>query len=175
VRDPTLLAFMQNPWFPPGTSKGIIDRYLTDQAFHRKLLSRTMSGNRLVQAFGSDMFNRIWWDNVAPKHSEESSGMTAIEATHVERVIQQVKPDMILTFGTLAEQAVLNSLAAEDLLYLPCHHPNARGKSMQDLSDFAIQVIQWCDQWKVEQTINYKYKKFRESIEPEIGCRRRLL
>ncbi len=63
----TVVAFLQNPWFPPGTRKGVVDRYTLDQDFHKRLLANTMSGRRLLQAFGQEDFKKIWWDNVSPE------------------------------------------------------------------------------------------------------------
>jgi hypothetical protein len=151
MREPKILAFMQNPWFTPGTSKEIIDKYRTDQEFHRRLLARCMSGNRLLTAFGSTMFNRIWWDNVAPTAAIEAAGITDVDPIHVETVITDQKPDLILTFGKLAEQVLDGSIVAHDIDYLCCHHPNARGKSMIDLAQFAVEVEEWCNNWRIKE------------------------
>lgn len=149
MKDPTILAFMQNAWFPAGTSKEAIDKYKTDQEFHRRLLARTMSGGRLLSAFGPDMYNRIWWDNVSQAHTEEADGVAPIDMEHVERCIMTVKPDVIIGFGRLAEMALDSSLFAMDIDYFICHHPNARHRTAADLSDFAILIQQWCDQWRI--------------------------
>lgn len=137
-----IVAFMQNPWFPPGTQRAHVDRYRTDQEFHQRLLSRTMSGGRLLQAFGPDTFSKIWWDNVAPEAAEEAAGQTEIDYDHVERVIHTQKPDLIISFGALAERALDNSIGAIEIPYMCCHHPNARGKTVSDLAQFAIDVQQ---------------------------------
>lgn len=149
MNHPTILAFMQNPWFPVGTARTHIDRYLTDQEFHRRVLAGSMSGGRLKDAFGPDMFNRIWWDNVAPEAATFAAGQMEIDFDHVERVIERVKPDLILTFGNLAERAIVSSIQAADMLYMPCHHPNARHRTSADLADFAIRVASWVDEWRV--------------------------
>lgn len=140
-----ILAFMQNPWFPPGTTKEIVDRYRTDQQFHQKLLRRTMSGNRLLQAFGPKMFEEIHWDNVAPNHVPEPHLKSDIEMMHVERIIKQVNPDLILTFGNLAREAVEGSLLRANRPMMHCHHPNARHKTMNDLAQFAMSVQRWVE------------------------------
>jgi uracil-DNA glycosylase len=143
-----ILVFLQNPWFPPGTAKQHIDRYTTDQEFHRRLLAGTMTGQRLRQAFGETMFRDIWWDNVAPAAAEVSTGVTEIDEEHVERVIKQVKPDLIISFGKLAEDALDGSIAAEPIPYMCCHHPNARHKTTQDLCEFAVEVQQSIERLK---------------------------
>ena len=135
----TILAFMQNPWFPPNTAKRHVELYNTDQEFHRRLLAGTMSGRRLRQAFG-DLFGKIHWDNVAPAAAEEASGVTDVDMKHVERVIGEVKPQLILTFGTLAKGALENSIRAYKIKRMDCHHPNARGRTQGDLDQFASDV-----------------------------------
>jgi hypothetical protein len=150
MKDPKILAFMQNPWFEPGTRPEITDKYRTDQEFHRRLLARTMSGGRLLQAFGPDMFGKIWWDNVAPAAAFEAAGKTDVDAQHVERVINEVRPDLIITFGILAEEAVDNSILATDIDYMCCHHPNARHHTVSELMNFAIDVQQWVERWRLK-------------------------
>lgn len=139
-----ILAFLQNPWFPPGTKKEHIDRYTTDQEFHQRLLSRTMSGQRLLNAFGAGMFARIWWDNVSPEAAEEASGKTEIDMRHVEKVIDEQSPDLILCFGKPAQEAVDKAAGAITRKILYCHHPNARYKTQDDLNKFAQEVWDYC-------------------------------
>ncbi len=149
MKEPQILAFMQNPWFPAGTQKEVIDKYRTNQEFHRRLLARCMSGNRLLTAFGPKMFNAIWWDNVAPLAAVEAAGVTDINMQHVESTIAEVKPDMIICFGKIAEKALEQSILAINIDFLCCHHPDARGYSQIDLGQFAVEVEEWCNQWRI--------------------------
>ena len=130
---------MQNPWFPPETAQRHVELYNTNQEFHRRLLAGTMSGRRLRQAFGN-LFNTIHWDNVAPAAAEEASGVTDVDMKHVERVIGEVKPQLILTFGNLAKGALDNAIRAYKIKRMDCHHPNARHKTQGDLDQFASDV-----------------------------------
>lgn len=146
-----ILALMQNPWFPPGTNKEHIDRYRTDQEFHRWLLARTMSGARLLQAFGPAMFAQIHWDNVAPEAAVEAAGVTDKDPDYVERLIHELRPDLIISFGRLAEEVLDGSILAVNIPYMCCHHPNARGQTQQDLADFAVEVQQKIEEMKLEE------------------------
>jgi hypothetical protein len=139
----TIMAFMQNPWFPYGTEKGIIDRYRTNQEFHRRLLSESMSGQRLLMAFGREWFERIWWDNVAPEAADEPRKKTPVDMKHVEAMIQIVKPDLILTFGKMAQEALDTSAGAISKKLMYCHHPNARFRTQSELDQFAQEVFDW--------------------------------
>jgi len=134
-----IVAFMQNPWFPPGTQREVIDRYKTDQEFHRRLLRETMSGYRLHQAFG-DLFDRIHWDNVAPEAVDHPKKRSPVNVKHVDNVILTVKPNLILTFGEVAREAIADSIAAIRIKTMYCHHPNARYKFQADLDYFGQQV-----------------------------------
>lgn len=148
MKEPKIVAFMQNPWFPPGTDRRHVDRYTTDQEFHRRILARSMSGVRLMSALGPALFNAIWWDNVAPTATEESSGISEIDMGHVETALTEQRPDLILAFGRVAEAALDKSFIAMEIPCLCCHHTNARGKTMSDLSEFAVWVAQWIDEWR---------------------------
>lgn len=150
MRTHKIVAFMQNPWFPVGTKREHVDRYRTDQEFHRRLLACTMSGTRLLQAFGPHMFEMIHWDNVAPEAAVEASGKTDVNPDHVEKVISEVEPELIISFGKLAEEALDNSILAENIPYMCCHHPNARGHTQAELQEFAISVCSKLEQMELE-------------------------
>lgn len=138
-----IVAFMQNPWFRLDTPKEAIDRYRTDQEFHRRLLGETMSGNRLRIAFGEHWFKEIWWDNANPKHSDVASGMMDPDIAHIERVIKEQEPNLIITFGAQAKKGVERSVAAISIKCMHCLHPNARFFSQSSLDKFANDVIQY--------------------------------
>ncbi len=170
---PKILAFMQNQWFEPGTAREIVDRYRTDQEFHRQLLARTMSGGRLVNAFGPKMYEHIWWDNVAPEAAVEAAGETDLDMSHVELLIEAQHPDLIITFGKLAEDAMEKSIMAASIDYMCCHHPNARDKTAGDLAQFAVEVENWCNDWRLKNPIlSGDWKIFRDSIEEEVARKR---
>jgi hypothetical protein len=137
-----ITAFLQNPWFRPGTPKELIFRYNTDQVFHRHLLARCMTGSRLNQAFGT-LYESIHWDNVAPHAATEAAGKTDIDMIHVEKVLKATSPDLILTFGNHAKEALAGSIQRGDTPMLHCHHPNARGKTVNDLCQFGVEVLQY--------------------------------
>ena len=102
-----------------------------------------------MSAFGPYWFNKIHWDNVAPKAAVEAAGETDVDPDHVEQIIAEVKPDLIITFGKLAEKAIGNSILADRIDFMCCHHPNARGYTMGDLGEFAIRVNEWVEAWKL--------------------------
>jgi uracil-DNA glycosylase len=142
-----IVAFMQNPWSPPGTDKRHVQLYSTNQDFHRRLLRGTMSGNRLQQAFGS-LFDTIWWDNASPEAADAPEGKTRADSDHIIRVLKEQQPDIVITFGTMAKEALIEVIGSTRHLrafksphLMCCHHPNARYRTQQDLNDFAMLVI----------------------------------
>ena len=130
-----VLAFMMTPNSGLLPTKEDVDRYMTDQVFHQKILLQSMSGIRLRQAFGP-YFNEIWWDNVDPRG-------TGVDIRHIDRVIAEQRPDLVLTFGKYADEPVNKSVMVIRLKCMSCHHPNARFKSQADLDNFAQGVRTW--------------------------------
>lgn len=133
-----ILAFMQNPWFREGTPDEWILRYRDDQEFHRRILARSMSGSRLVKAFGKESYDRIHWDNVNWRAASVANGILPPDMDHIAGIIYKIDPQLIICFGRVA----LNGLTAHDPAcpVWGCHHPNARGKTQHDLNVFAQMV-----------------------------------
>lgn len=152
-----VVAFLQNCWFRPGTPDAIIRSYLTDQSYRRKVLAKTMTGHRLLTAFGEDAYRRIWWDNASEFVADHPSGRGDGDPAHVISVLQRTKPIAIMCFGRIAAETVeraqdaLKVIAEPDgtleqrcLGFMPAHyfpHPNARGLTQFQLSEFARQII----------------------------------
>jgi hypothetical protein len=151
-----IVAFLQNAWFPDGTNPAIIRQYLTDQKFRRIILSRTMSGKRLVRAFDY-RFSQIWWDNASEYVANTSPGKAEADPLHMERILSKIKPRAVLCFGEIATQGMqaVWELQKEDTaaelhflidIFREGHwhcfpHPNARGITQYQLNAFAAEVI----------------------------------
>lgn len=139
-----IVAFMQNPWFKPGTSIRHIKLYSESQYFHRAVLANSMSGKRLLQAFGEELYNQIWWDNANPVAATIATGKFEANYDHMIKVLIRQNPRLVIGFGQEANMAITQLLVTEkfpgEIESLACHHPNARGKTQQDLDNFA-QVV----------------------------------
>ncbi len=137
-----VVAFLQNCWFRPGTSHRMIDLYLTDQSFRRKVLAMSMTGRRLKTAF-ADKFPDIWWDNASQFVADYSSGCNTADPIHMEAVLQQIKPVGIVTFGRIANEGMLNIARTQWPIpkwhYFP--HPNARGLTQAQINEFAAEIL----------------------------------
>lgn len=147
-----VVAFLQNCWFPPDTPRVIINRYLTDEKYRRIVLSRSMSGKRLVRAFGP-YYNEIWWDNASVNVADRPQGRFPHNITHMSSVIQAVRPLAIVCLGSVALQGIReinNTLEGQATYayngercvpYHYCPHPNARGITQAQLNEFAKIII----------------------------------
>lgn len=139
-----IVAFLQNPWFKPETPMRVIERYRDDQRFHRAILLRCMTGQRLFTAFG-EYFNMIHWDNTNWRPSWRPSGIVPPDYEHIATVLTREIPPgdpdhRVICFGKQAEEA-LNCGKFVGYNVLACHHPNARHKTQADLNDFACRVL----------------------------------
>lgn len=150
-----VVAFLQNCWFRPGTNPETIRLYLSDQKFRRKVLEMSMTGKRLKRAFG-EHYRSIWWDNASEYVASTSPGRSEADPYHMARVINQVRPMGMLTFGTVAHRGMLTlrdgpmpitdqsapTIATDSqLAWHYCHHPNARGLLQSQLNEFASNII----------------------------------
>ena len=119
-----------------------IQQYRTDQDFHQQLLRATPTGIRLVQSFGDEMFRRIWWDNCAPTPTDHPRKRSPINQIHVDQVIDTQKPHVVIAFGEMAKESMLNSVALIDkkIKVMFFHHPNARFRTQAELDQFAQEV-----------------------------------
>lgn len=144
-----IVAFLQNPWFKPGTAQHHIEMYRDNQDFHRWVLLCCMTGQRLERAFGK-LYREIHWDNTNWRPAYESKGRVDPDYEHMEYVIVNKRPQLILSFGNQARDAVRHMGGRRDLPheywqvpYLHCHHPNARHKFQADLDNFAMKVFHY--------------------------------
>jgi hypothetical protein len=170
IQEYPVVAFLQNCWFRPTTARHIIDSYLTDQKFRRRVLSMSMSGKRLERAFGA-AFRRIWWDNASQGVGVIPSAKFPADPKHMLNVIRQVKPKAVICLGNVAADGYVSIMAdaasadyqvplpmdhefsktepagyryAEGWTPLPWHimkHPNAFGLTQFQLDEFAREII----------------------------------
>jgi len=143
-----IVAFLQNCWFPPGTSLYHIRRYLINDDFRRKVLKKGWSGKRLMNAFGEELFDKIIWDNASLEVGATPGHRADADRNHIANVIYNHSPDLILTFGTVARDAVriVNRTCGDGACVLSTKHPNARGFTNEELSHFVKQVKEWINE-----------------------------
>lgn len=136
-----VVAFLQNPWFAPETDAGTIERYRTDVNFRRHVLSETMTGKRLLRAFGKEWFFGIWWDNANPTHGAHHRERWTPDPAHMMNVVSTHYPRLVLLFGRSAETGAQIAKIDRVTRTLACAHPNAMGVTQEEFDLFAMRVM----------------------------------
>lgn len=135
-----IVAFMDNPPFPLGTPKEKIHAFKTIQTYRQEVLKSTGVGYRLKQAFG-DLFERIWWDAVAPEIVDDRRKKSPVDIKHVEAIVAIQKPDLILVFGDNCKEALDKSVVVIGKTVMYCCNPNARNIQQSELDMFSWEVF----------------------------------
>ncbi len=162
MSDPCPVIFLQNAWFPPNTRESAMRQYATDVRFRRKVLSGTMTGKRLLKAFGEEWFERVWWDNATPIPSIGTHrGFEHPDPAHMLRVIEDQRPRVIGLLGNQAQLGfltmvrkdiglemvrdshltMLDTLTFRRYGIVRGRHPNAMGIKQTEINEFAKRVI----------------------------------
>lgn len=136
-----ILAFLQNPYFHPGTQQRHIDLYATNQRFHRMVLERSATGKALVRAFGRELYDEIVWDNASQAHGWLRGHVSPPDPEHMRRRFVEEKPDVVLLFG---KQALTGwnevDVDEKNLVVLMAPHPMARGSQVDHLAQISNAV-----------------------------------
>lgn len=143
INGKTVLAFLQNPYHSPGILQRYVDMYREDMFFRRKCLARTKTGQWLTRTIGPDLYWKIWWDNASPKHGFVHTHEERYDADHMLKVLQLVKPNIIIAFGRQARNGVNRidfthepyGLVKPVVMHAP--HPMARGNQIPALEELA--------------------------------------
>ena len=175
----TVLAFLQCQWFKdPQRVQEIYDRNPDLRAaLNKKFLAGSLTGRRLQDAFGPVLFEQIIWEETSRQLGNKSSATFPADPEHIRSVIAAHKPDIILTFGNLATNAI-NAWVTEKLsAYMPeplpiiisGPHPAARYYNIQnDLFEMAQTLIHRMQEvFNVDVYGKYDYdkSKYYESVE----------
>ena len=138
------LAFLQNPWFRPGTSQRLIDKYRDDTDIHRRILAMSATGRALVKAFGVKLYREIVWDNANPNHGVTRRAKLSPDPYYMAMRIVTYRPDVILLFGRQAQDG-FNTLFPDkdphDCTVLRGAHPMAMGSAVEHLKTIS-EVVQ---------------------------------
>lgn len=149
----TIVAFLQNPWFRPGTSQQVIQMYRDDQVFHRRILMGSISGAKLYAALGAELYAHIHWDNASWAPGNTRSSATPTDMSHVRRVISEIRPRLIVCFGKQARTAVRAAFEHPwyDVIEFP--HPNKYGLTKDDVYLWRPAIIAKIDEICIKENI----------------------
>jgi hypothetical protein len=86
-------------------------------------LFQSHTGTRLKQVFGEECMD--WeWDNASPQIGGHSASCFPADPEHIKAVLEEHQPDVVLTFGKVASDALRKTCAHFKLIAGP--HPAAR-------------------------------------------------
>lgn len=124
-----VLAILQNQWFrDPDHVREILER--TPQArrrlIHYALFAGCRTGRILKAGLGEEWCRKIVWEEASPEIGGEASSVFPADPAHILKVIEEVKPTVILALGKIASDA-LTSLAPKNTTLITGPHPTARG------------------------------------------------
>lgn len=157
-----IVGFLQNAWFRPGTKQVIIDRFWSDHKFRRALIARSASGKRLTRTFDK-LFAEIYWQDATREIGYKSSAKLPADDCHIQQVLNEQCPSLVLAFGELAG-AALTRIWPGPLICLP--HPAARGLK-DELYREAIKLINM----EVNQRVKLKITGVSEVVGSTTGIR----
>lgn len=145
-----ILAFLQNPWFKPGTDERHVRMYAENDDFRRRVLAMSATGRALIRAFGEPLYSRIVWDNASPAHGERRDAQFPPDIVHMMTSIVRNQPDVLLLFGRQSQagwaaihKKFLDSRPGKRIV-LEAAHPMARGSAIEHLRVIAEKVRRLC-------------------------------
>lgn len=142
---PRVVAFLQNQWFKnPDAARRTYQQHAGDNLecqarLHAMFLFMgCLTGRRIKKVFG-DAVDWIVWENVSKEIGGQSSSAFPADPAHMVRVIEHYKPKIVLAFGRIAKDALLNLGDSKHLFAAPVPftlivgpHPAARGAEVPD-------------------------------------------
>jgi hypothetical protein len=137
-----VLAVLQNMWVnDPEKVRASLAR--TPQARRRMICYSLFAGCRtgrvLKQVFGEDCSRRFVWEESTTEIAGNPRDTFPPDIDHLRRVLDEVKPDVVLAFGRIASAALSPMVPVEKLIIGP--HPCARqGDTMNRLRTMAARL-----------------------------------
>jgi hypothetical protein len=124
----TVLAVLQNQWFHnPDNVRAILARRpeARPRIIRYSLFAGCRTGQVLRQVFG-DRCSSIIWEEASPQIGSRASSCFPADLVHLQAALDRVKPDVVLAFGRIASDALVQLIpAGGNLIIGP--HPTARG------------------------------------------------
>jgi len=137
--DRRIVAFLQNQWFDrPEVVQRCYDGHAGDvyrccRLTEAYLFMGCLTGRRLQAAFGG-IRDQIAWANASPKIGDRSSAAFEPDPQHMAKIVQFFKPEIVIGFGKLAQDGVLQMLPLikDGLGFHVCSapHPAARHETV---------------------------------------------
>lgn len=129
------LCFLQNQWFKDPER---VERFMKNHPASRRrhiatmLFAGCLTGRNLEQCWGSVWCRHVIWEEASPLIAGISSGAFPANPIHMRAVIEEVKPDLIITLGVVATNGMSPLLSDRVKLgwkkHLSGPHPAARNR-----------------------------------------------
>ncbi len=119
-----VLGLLQNTWARDSNRVEKLMARFGRKAFVTRLLMGSLSGKRIKQCL-PDWYQRIVYENSSPRVMSHSEACPTVDLSHVRHVVADVKPNVIVAFGSVAENA-LRRLHWRDGCGIVTYHPVAR-------------------------------------------------
>lgn len=125
-----VLAVLQNQWFnDPDRVRATLARYpeARRRMIHFALFAGCKTGRILKAVFGARC-NEIVWEEASPKIGGQASSVFPADRAHLQAVLADVKPDVVLGFGRIACDGLAGLVPDARLIIGP--HPTARNSEV---------------------------------------------
>lgn len=150
-----IVAFLQNQWWhdPEGVKKRIAD-HATPEVFRLRLISYGLSicttGKRLekylLPVIGPEIWKMILWENSSREIGGKSKSAFPADPDHMQTVINEQDPDVILCFGVIARQGLDQCRILSDTDVVHAVHPASRG-TLKTLEEMAQEIKRLKVEW----------------------------
>lgn len=125
-----VLAILQNQWFKdPDRVRAFIERRpeLRRNFIRRALFAGCKTGRILKAGLGEEWCRRIVWEEASPEIGGKASSCFPADPAHILKMIDEVKPTVILALGKIACDAMSVIMPPTMFTLLTAPHPTARG------------------------------------------------
>lgn len=129
-----ILGILQNQWFrDPDRVRKMIERTpeVRPRLIATALFMGCATGKNLKVAFGGEVCGEVVWEESSPQIGGHSSSVFPADLEHIRRRIAEVNPYVVMTFGKIATDAVLQVAWPEGVkrIIITSLHPAYRDRA----------------------------------------------
>ena len=144
-----VLAILQNMWVKDPERLKRMFTYHGEEfrlAMMRRLLfAGSKTGRNLKKAFGDDLLAKITFEETTREIAGDPKTIYPADLQHLAICLERHRPEVVLTFGKIAEDAWRKTRCDFDRpLHLAAHHPASRHpSSWQTLTEAAAKLREY--------------------------------
>ena len=150
-----VIAFLQNQWWKdPDRVRQIIEMSREPEKCRQRMLvyglMQCKTGmvlmRKIKRVIGGDIFNEIHWENSSRDFGSKSNCKFPPDIEHMQKVINEQDPDVILCFGAIAKEGLDQCTLLSDTDVLYAVHPASRG-NLDSLNHMALGIQHLKVEW----------------------------